>query len=79
MSIIDGEKVPSIHGAGAEGDFLGTDDFGSHLLARQSYSTPAVGAELAGARSSVYFVHLDSPIPFTHSLRATEGPWATGH
>ncbi len=29
------------------------------------------GEERAGARSSVYRFHLDSPIPFTRSLRAT--------
>jgi hypothetical protein len=29
------------------------------------------GDELAGSRSSVYRFHLDSPIPFTKSFRAT--------
>jgi hypothetical protein len=30
-----------------------------------------VGAELAGSRSSVYRFHLDQPIPFTKSFKAT--------
>jgi len=29
------------------------------------------GLEFAGSRSSVYRFHLDSPIPFTKSLKAT--------
>ena len=32
---------------------------------------PVKGEEHAGSRSSVYRFHLDSPIPFTKSLRAT--------
>ena len=35
------------------------------------YGAPVVGRELAGARSSVYRFHLDSPIPFTKSMNAT--------
>jgi len=35
------------------------------------YGAPVVGQEVAGGRSSVYRFHLDSPIPFTKSLRAT--------
>jgi len=35
------------------------------------YGAPVVGEERAGGKSSVYRFHLDSPIPFTKSLRAT--------
>ena len=35
------------------------------------FGAPVVGAELQGARWSVYRFHLDSPITFTKSLRAT--------
>jgi hypothetical protein len=35
------------------------------------YGAPVKGEEKAGGRSSVYRFHLDSPIPFTKSLRAT--------
>jgi hypothetical protein len=35
------------------------------------YGAPVVGEERAGSKSSVYRFHLDSPIPFTKSIRAT--------
>ena len=35
------------------------------------FGAPVKGVELAGSRSSVYRFHLDSPITFTKSLRAT--------
>ena len=38
---------------------------------RGFFGAPVVGAEFAGSRSSVYRFHLDSPIPFTKSIRAT--------
>lgn len=71
MFFVDGEKLPSINGTGSEDYFLGAWDFGGHPFAYQLYGAPVVGSELAGSRSSVYRFHLDSPIPFTKSLRAT--------
>ena len=71
MFFVDGEKLPSINGTGTEDYFLGAWDFGGHPFAYQLYGAPVVGSELAGGRSSVYRFHLDSPIPFTKSLRAT--------
>ncbi|MGC2446867.1 MAG: glycoside hydrolase family 172 protein [Candidatus Sulfotelmatobacter sp.] len=71
MFFVDGEKLPSINGTGSEDYFLGAWDFGGHPFAYQLYGAPVVGSELAGGRSSVYRFHLDSPIPFTKSLRAT--------
>ena len=71
MFFIDGESHPSIIGTGSEDYFLGAWDFGpggfSHLL----HGAPVKGEERAGSRSSVYRFHLDSPIPFTKSIRAT--------
>jgi hypothetical protein len=71
MFFIDGETLPSINGTGSEDYFLGAWDFGGHPFSYASFGAPVVGVELAGARSSVYRFHLDSPIPFTKSLRAT--------
>jgi hypothetical protein len=70
MFFIDGESKPSIVGTGSEDYFLGAWGFGKPF----SYDTsgaPRVGEERAGSRSSLYRFHLDSPIPFTQSLRAT--------
>ena len=71
MLFVDGEKVPSINGTGSEDYFLGAWDFGGHPFSYGLYGAPVVGQEVAGGRSSVYRFHLDSPIPFTKSLRAT--------
>lgn len=71
MFFVDGEKLPSINGTGSEDYFLGAWDFGGHAFAYGLYGAPVVGQEVAGGRSSVYRFHLDSPIPFTKSLRAT--------
>ena len=71
MFFIDGEKSPSIAGTGAEDYFLGAWDFGGHPFSYPLYGAPIVGDELAGSRSSVYRFHLDSPIPFNKSIKAT--------
>jgi len=71
MFFVDGEKLPSINGTGSEDYFLGAWDFGGHPFSYSLFGAPVVGAELAGSRSSVYRFHLDSPIPFTKSVRAT--------
>lgn len=71
MFFIDGEKLPSINGTGSEDYFLGAWDFGGKPFAYALFGAPVVGAELQGGRWTVYRFHLDSPIPFTKSLRAT--------
>jgi len=71
MFFIDGEKTPSINGTGSEDYFLGAWDFGGHAFSYGLYGAPVVGAERAGRGSSVYRFHLDSPIPFTKSIKAT--------
>jgi len=71
MFFIDGAKEPSINGTGSEDYFLGAYDFGGKAFSYALYGAPVVGEEKAGCRSSVYRFHLDSPIPFTKSLKAT--------
>ncbi|MHB8302433.1 MAG: glycoside hydrolase family 172 protein [Acidobacteriaceae bacterium] len=71
MFFIDGAKLPSIAGTGSEDYFLGAWDFGGKPFSYQLYGAPVVGKEVAGSGSSVYRFHLDSPIPFTTSFKAT--------
>jgi Protein of unknown function (DUF2961) len=71
MFFIDGEKVPSIIGTGSEDYFLGAFDFGDKPFSYAQFGASLKGEERAGGRSSVYRFHLDSPITFTKSLRAT--------
>jgi Protein of unknown function (DUF2961) len=71
MFFIDGEAMPSINGTGSEDYFLGAWDFGGHAFSYGLFGAPVVGQEVAGGRWSLYRFHLDSPIPFTKSLRAT--------
>jgi hypothetical protein len=70
MFFVDGD-TPTIVGTGGEDYFLGA---WSYLQQPQDYllhGAPVVGNELAGGRSSMYRFHLDSPIPFTKSFKAT--------
>jgi hypothetical protein len=71
MFFVDGEALPSINGTGSEDYFLGAWDFGNHPFSYGLFGAPVKGEEVAGGRSSVYRFHLDSPITFTKSLRAT--------
>ena len=71
MFFIDGEKRPSINGTGSEDYFLGAWDFGGKPFSYNFFGAPVVGPELEGARWSVYRFHLDSPITFLKSMRAT--------
>jgi len=71
MFFVDGETTPSINGTGSEDYFLGAWDFGGHAFAYGLYGAPVVAEERVGGRWSMYRFHLDSPIPFTKSVRAT--------
>jgi hypothetical protein len=71
MFFVDGETTPSINGTGSEDYFLGAWGFGDHPFAYGLFGAPVKGNEKAGSRTSVYRFHLDSPITFTKSLRAT--------
>jgi hypothetical protein len=71
MFFVDGEKTPSINGTGSEDYFLGAWDFSGGPFSYALFGAPVRGQELAGERWSVYRFHIDSPITFTQSLRAT--------
>lgn len=71
MFFIDGEKLPSINGTGTEDYFLGAWDFGGKPFSYGMFGAPVVGPEKKNSKWSLYRFHLDSPIPFTKSLRAT--------
>jgi hypothetical protein len=71
MFFVDGDSRPSINGTGSEDYFLGAWDFGGHPFGYRLYGAPLVGDERVGGKWSLYRFHLDSPIPFTKSLRAT--------
>jgi hypothetical protein len=71
MFFVDGEARPSINGTGSEDYFLGAWDFGSHSFSYPLFGAPVKGEERAGGRWSLYRFHLDSPITFTKSLKAT--------
>ncbi len=72
MFFIDNAETPmGPGGTGSEDFFLGAWDFGGASFAYPLYGAPIVGKELAGERWSVYRFHLDSPIPFTRSMKAT--------
>jgi hypothetical protein len=71
MFFIDGERRPSINGTGSEDYFLGAWDFGDHPFSYALSGAPVKGSEVAGSGSSVYRFHLDSPIPFAKSIKAT--------
>jgi hypothetical protein len=71
MFFVDGAATPSINGTGSEDYFLGAFGFGQTAFSYDLFGAPVKGGQTAGSRSSVYRFHLDSPIPFTRSMRAT--------
>jgi hypothetical protein len=71
MFFIDGSATPTFIGTGSEDYFLGAWDFGGAGYSLPLNGAPLVGSEIAGARWSVYRFHLDSPIPFSKSFKAT--------
>jgi hypothetical protein len=71
MIFVDGERLPSINGTGSEDYYLGAMGFSGGASNYLLFGVPVVGGFNAGARWSVYRFHLDSPIPFTQSIRVT--------
>jgi hypothetical protein len=71
MLFVDGESRASIAGTGSEDYFLGAWDFGGEPFSYALGGAPIVGSEVAGARSSVYRFHLEAPVPFTKSFKAS--------
>jgi Protein of unknown function (DUF2961) len=70
MFFIDGAREPTVTGTGSEDYFIGAYGF-QKPFSYALYGAPIVGEERAGSRSSLYRFHLDSPIPFTKSIKAT--------
>jgi hypothetical protein len=71
MFFIDGEKTPSIVGTGSEDYYLGAWGFSGAPTSYLLFGNPVFGGFSAGGRSTVYRFHLDSPVPFTKSFKAT--------
>ena len=71
MFVSAGEQVPASQGTGSEDSVVSAWDFGDQPFSYELFGAPVKGPEVAGSRSSVYRFHLDSPIPFTKSIRAT--------
>jgi hypothetical protein len=71
MFFVDGAKKPNIAGTGSEDYFLGAWGFKEHPFSYLLYGAPIVGKDRAGARSSVYRFHLDAPVVFNTSFKAT--------
>ena len=71
MIFVDGEKIPSINGTGSEDYYLGAWGFSAGPSNYLLFGVPVNGGHRAGARWSVYRFHLDAPIPFTKSIKAT--------
>lgn len=71
MFFVDGEKLPSISGTGSEDYYLGAWGFSGGATNYLPFGNPVMGGFSAGSRSSVYRFRLDSPIPFTKSIKAT--------
>jgi hypothetical protein len=71
MFFVDGAKKPSLQGTGAEDYFLGAWGFRKGSFSYQLYGAPVVEKGRAGSRSSVYRFHLDAPITFKTSFKAT--------
>ena len=65
---IDGR--PAEVGTGGEDYFLGAWGFGSAQVF-PLHGSPVVGKEVAGSRSAMYRFHLDSPMPFMKSFKAS--------
>ena len=66
---IDGEEMPSLRGTGTEDYFC--DAWGFRPFCRPYYGVPLYEGVLAGDCLTAYRWHLQDPIPFTKSLKAT--------
>jgi hypothetical protein len=76
MIFIDGEKIPSMKGTGAEDYYLGAWGYTSAenkqpTFAYGLYGNPLNGGDSRGAKWMVYRYHLESPVNFNKSIRVT--------
>jgi hypothetical protein len=75
MFFIDGEELPTLHGTGAEDYFCGAWAYGMPQtieFANLYFGAPFIeGGHTQNALWNVYRYHIEDPIPFTESIRAT--------
>jgi hypothetical protein len=77
MIFIDGDKLPTIVGTGAEDYYLGAWCYGGcgfereDTFAFQRYGNPLNGGDRRGSKWLVYRYHLESPLNFERSIRVT--------
>lgn len=81
MIYIDGDKMPTINGTGAEDYYLGAwcyggcgiNPFGNQqpTFAYKDYGNPKNGGDNRGAEWTVYRFHAESPIVFKKSIKMT--------
>jgi hypothetical protein len=75
MIYVDGEEKPSLHGTGSEDYFCGAWCYGESTVQTFSglyFGCPFVeGGHQQNALWNVYRYHLEDPVPFTTSIRAT--------
>jgi hypothetical protein len=71
MFFVDDDSKPAITGTGSEDYFLGSWGFEAGAENFLLHGAPVVAKQIAGSQQSVYRFHLDSPIPFQRSMKAT--------
>lgn len=75
MFFVDGEEKPSLHGTGSEDYFCGAWCYGEggvQTFSNLYFGCPFVeGGHKQNALWNVYRYHLEDPIPFTKSIKAT--------
>jgi hypothetical protein len=71
MFFIDGDTAPTINGTGTEDYYNGAWDFGLQSFGYMHNGANMVDPERIGGRYCLYRWHVESPITFEKSLRAT--------
>jgi hypothetical protein len=73
MFFIDGDTLPTINGTGTEDYYNGAWDFGGKPFSFEHNGAPLISdpSERIGNRYCLYRWHIESPIAFEKSLRAT--------
>jgi hypothetical protein len=73
MIFIDGDALPTINGTGSEDYYNGAWDFGGRPFAYEHNGAPLISdpSERIGGRYCLYRWHIESPITFEKSIKAT--------
>jgi len=72
MIFVDGDALPTINGTGTEDYYNGAWDFGGESFAYMHNGAPyMMNPERLGGRYCLYRWHIESPIAFEKSIRAT--------